>query len=80
MAPAFIVVGMGFQPEHALVLSQIVLSLALPVPMIPLLLFTRRQDVMGPLANRKLTNWAAIGATVLVISLDVILLAASALG
>jgi manganese transport protein len=79
MAPAFIVVGMGFQAEHALVLSQIVLSLALPVPMIPLLLFTRRHDIMGPLANRKLTNLAAIGATVLVISLDVILLAASAL-
>ena len=38
MVPAFVVVAAGVDPTHALVLSQVVLSLALPVPMIALLI------------------------------------------
>ena len=65
-------------PARALVLSQIILSLALPIPMIPLVLFTMRRDIMGPLANRGLTNAAAIAGTVLVLGLDMILLVQTA--
>src|ERR1700680_2866772 len=60
MAPAFIVVGFGANATHALVISQVVLSIALPLPMITLLMFTRRRDIMGPFANNGLTNVAAI--------------------
>ena len=77
MAPAFAVVGAGIDATTALVLSQILLSLALPVPMIALVLFTRRRDIMGPLANRPLTDAAAIAATALVLTLNLVLLVQS---
>jgi manganese transport protein len=65
MIPAFVVVGIGVNPTRALVLSQVMLSIALPLPMIALLMFTKRKDVMGEFANRRLTNVAAVvGATV----------------
>ena len=44
-------------------LSQVVLSLALPIPMIALVLFTRRRDIMGEFANSRLTDVAAIAGT-----------------
>jgi manganese transport protein len=75
MAPAFVVVGLGADPTRALVLSQVVLSLALPVPMVTLVLLTGRRDVMGPFANRALTRWLAVAATVAVLTLNLILIA-----
>ena len=40
MIPAFVVVGLGVNATQALVVSQVILSIALPVPMIALVLFT----------------------------------------
>jgi manganese transport protein len=74
MVPAFVVVALGFNPTQALVLSQVVLSLVLPAPMIALLIFTARRDVMGSFANGRLTNVAAVAAAVLVLALNVVLL------
>ena len=51
MAPAFVVVAIGTDPTHALIMSQVVLSIALPIPMIALLLFTGRRDIMGDHVN-----------------------------
>jgi manganese transport protein len=75
MVPAFIVVGVGANATLALVLSQVVLSLVLPVPMIALVMFTRRRDIMGHYANRRLTDMAAIGGTIIVLALNFVLLA-----
>ncbi|WP_454917666.1 Nramp family divalent metal transporter [Xanthobacter sediminis] len=75
MVPAFVVVAMGVDTTYALVLSQVVLSIALPVPMIALVLFTRRRDLMGEFANGTLTNVLAIGGSVLVLGLNAVLLA-----
>ena len=47
MVPAFIVVGLGTDATMALVISQVVLSLVLPVPMIALVMFTRRRGHHG---------------------------------
>ena len=47
MLPAFVVVALGANPTRALVISQVVLSFALPLPMISLLIFTRRTNIMG---------------------------------
>jgi manganese transport protein len=52
----------------------VVLSLALPIPMVALVLFTRRRDIMGEFANTRLTDAAAILATLVVLALNVILL------
>src|SRR6202008_500256 len=64
MIPAFVVVALGVNATNALVISQVILSIALPLPMIALVIFTRRADIMGSFANRKLTDVLAIvGAT-----------------
>jgi manganese transport protein len=78
MLPAFVVVGFGVDSTKALVLSQVVLSLALPIPMIALVLFTRRPDIMGDFANGRLTNILAIVATAVVLALNFVLLVQTA--
>src|ERR1700689_4022993 len=60
MTPAFIVVALGANATDALVISQVVLSIALPLPMISLLLFTRRADIMGQFVNGRLTQAATL--------------------
>ena len=74
MIPAFIVVWLGVNSTSALVISQVVLSFALPAPVIALLMFTRRKDIMGAFANSRLTNIAAIVGTVVILALNVVLL------
>ena len=74
MLPAFAVIGLGVDSTRALVLSQVVLSLALPVPMLALLHFTRRTDIMGVFANRRWTNVVAISGAGAVLTLNLILL------
>ena len=59
MIPAFVVVWLGVNSTNALIFSQVVLSIALPAPVIALILFTRRKDIMGAFANSRLTNAAA---------------------
>ena len=74
MAPAFAVVAYGVNATQALVVSQVVLSIALPLPMIALLMFTRRRDVMGAFANSRLTNVVAVVGTALVLVLNIVLI------
>ena len=74
MIPAFIVVWLGVNSTNALVISQVVLSFALPAPVIALLMFTRRKDIMGVFVNSRLTNVAAVVGTVVILALNVILL------
>jgi manganese transport protein len=63
MLPAFGVIALGVDATRALVLSQVVLSIALPLPMVALLMFTRRADIMGVFVNSRRTQaLALIGA------------------
>jgi len=75
MLPAFVVVGLGVDSTKALVLSQVVLSLALPLPMIALLFFTGRAEIMGRFVNTRLTNVAAITGAAIVLALNLFLIA-----
>lgn len=74
MIPAFIVVAMGVNATDALVYSQVVLSLALPAPMIALVIFTSRRDIMGEFVNSRLTVVTSIIGTVVIVALNIILL------
>ena len=47
MLPTFIIVALGIDPTQTLVISQVILSLVLPMPIIALIYFTRRRDIMG---------------------------------
>jgi manganese transport protein len=78
MLPAFVVVAIGVDPTQALVWSQVVLSLALPVPMIALLILAFRRDVMGAFSPGPVTRIAAAIGTVVVLGLNMVLLAQAA--
>ena len=54
MAPSFAIVALGVDATQALVLSQVVLSLILPIPMIALLILTREPRRHGFLREWRL--------------------------
>jgi manganese transport protein len=80
MIPAVIAVAIGIDTTKALLWSQVVLSFALPLPLIALLIFTSRRAVMGEFVNARLTTIAAGFGTVVIIALNVVLLAQTAMG
>ena len=53
-------------------MSQVVLSIALPAPVIALLIFTRRKDIMGAFANSRLTNVAASLGAIVILTLNAV--------
>jgi manganese transport protein len=57
------------------VISQVVLSFGIPFALIPLVLITRRRDVMGTLVNRPLTTGVAVVVAAMIVSLNLFLLA-----
>ena len=75
MLPALIVLAIGVDPTRALVLSQVVLSFGIPFALIPLVLITRRRDVMGPLVNQRLTTATAAVVAAMIVALNLFLLA-----
>ena len=74
MLPAIAVIAIGLDPLKILVLSQVVLSFALPFALIPLILLTRRADLMGDLVNGRHTNWLAYITVALIVGLNGLLL------
>jgi manganese transport protein len=80
MAPSLVILAAGLDPTQALVISQVVLSFGIPFALVPLVLLTADDGVMGDLANRRATT--ALGCLVgaLVIGLNCFLLARTFLG
>jgi manganese transport protein len=74
MVPAFVVVAIGVNATNALVISQVVLSIALPLPMIALIIFTNRRDIMGDFVNGRVTRIAALLGIAVVLILNIVLI------
>jgi manganese transport protein len=74
MTPALIVLAIGLDPSRSLVISQVVLSFGIPFALIPLVLLTRRKDVMGALVNRRLTTVVAAIVAGLITALNLFLI------
>ena len=74
MTPALVVLAIGVDPSRALVISQVVLSFGIPFALVPLVLLTRRADVMGSLRNAGATTALASVVALLIIALNVFLL------
>lgn len=75
MLPAFAVVLAGVNATEALVMSQVVLSIALPVPMLALLWLTAQRSVMGDFVSSLKVRIAAGGGALVVLCLNFVLLA-----
>jgi manganese transport protein len=74
MTPALIVLAVGLNPSRSLVISQVVLSFGIPFALVPLVLLTRRRDIMGALVNRRVTTAAASIVAAMIIALNGFLL------
>lgn len=74
MIPSLAVIAIGLDPTRTLVLSQVVLSFALPFAIIPLVMFTARRDLMGVLVNHRITTTLASLVAALIVLLNMFLL------
>jgi manganese transport protein len=74
MIPGFLIVAFCTDATHALVLSQVVLSLTLPVPLIALIVITSRREIMGPFVSGKAMRATAAFAAAIIVALNVALL------
>ena len=74
LIPALVVIYLGFDPTRTLVLSQVVLSFTLPIPVITLIMFTRDKSLMGKLVNHHWITGLAIGCAGLILFLNFVLL------
>jgi manganese transport protein len=77
MLPALLVLGLGLPATDSLVVSQVVLSFGIPFALVPLVLLTRRADIMGSFVNRPVTTAATGGIASVIIALNLYLLYAT---
>jgi len=80
MAPSLVVLALGLSPTGTLVLSQVFLSFGIPFALVPLIVLTRRPDVMGAFTNSRLTTSAASIIAAVIISLNGFLIYQTLLG
>ncbi len=74
MLPAMLIIILGINPMQALVFSQVALSFILPAAIIPMLIITKRRDLMGVLVNKPITNVAGWIIAGVIIAANAILL------
>jgi manganese transport protein len=74
LIPAIIVIASGLDPLRILILSQVVLSFALPFALIPLLLLTGNRKLMGAFTNQRVTHWLGWLTVTVIIGLNLFLL------
>ena len=80
MTPALAILALGIDPSRSLVISQVFLSFGIPFALVPLVLLTRRADIMGVLVNRRATTVAASLVAAVIIALNLFLLYQTAAG
>ncbi len=72
--PPLLIILWGVNPSKALVMSQVVLSFGIAFALVPLIMFTSNEKIMGSLVNHKITSGAAWVIAVLIIGLNLFLL------
>jgi manganese transport protein len=71
--PSIVVISIGLDPTRTLVISQVILSFGLPFAIIPLIIFTKKKELMGILVNKKITTFIVYVIAALIISLNLYL-------
>jgi manganese transport protein len=72
--PALVVIALKLDPLKILLLSQVVLSFAIPFALVPLVILTRSRSLMTDLANNRRTNYMAYAVTAIIVGLNLLLL------
>ena len=68
--PTTIAVVIGLDPLHLLIYSQVILSLMIPLPMIPIVYYTSKRKFMGEFVNKHVTTIIALVAVALILSFN----------
>lgn len=74
LIPALVILGVGFDPSRALVLSQVVLSFGIPFALIPLVRLTSSHRLMGTDVNQRVTTVLGWAVAALISLLNVVLI------
>lgn len=74
MVPVTIAILAGIAPLNILVYSQVVLSMLLPLPLLPLWIFTKDRKLMGSFVNRRITTAVSGIFIVIIVALNVLFL------
>jgi manganese transport protein len=74
VVPATVMIMLGFNPLALLVYSQVVLSFLIPLPLIPLIIFTMDKKLMGPFVNRKSLTAVALLFCGIIIAFNIYIL------
>ncbi len=72
--PTTIAILLGLDPLNILVYSQVILSLMIPLPMIPLVLISRNKTLMGEFVNRNITTALSMVFVAIILSFNSYLL------
>ena len=73
--PTTIAILLGLDPLHLLIYSQVILSLMIPLPMIPLVYYTSKRKFMGEFVNRHATIVVALVTVGLILAFNIYLIA-----
>jgi manganese transport protein len=74
VVPTTIALLIGIDPLSILVYSQVILSLMIPLPMIPLVLLCRNKELMGEFVNKRVTTILAFGFVAVILAFNTYLL------
>jgi manganese transport protein len=77
IVPTSIAISLGYDPLLLLVVSQVILSFLIPLPMIPLIMFTRDKKIMKEFVNRHITTILALACAIIIIGLNAYLIMTS---
>lgn len=80
MIPALVVLGIGFDPTRALVVSQVVLSFGIPFAVIPLRRIASDRSLLGDFVDGPALRWATAVAATVIIALNVALIGLTVTG
>jgi manganese transport protein len=80
MLPSLVVIAIGLDPTRTLVISQVMLSFGLPFAIVPLVMFTCKEEIMGVLVNRRITTVFAALIAALIVALNIYLIYQTLLG
>lgn len=75
MLPTVIIVALGVDPTKTLIISQVILSIVLPFPIIALIYFTQKKELMGVLTNKRLTTVLSLLVAIIILGLNIWLVA-----
>lgn len=74
LMPIVVAILLNIDPLTVLVYSQVVLSFLIPLPLIPLIYYSSKREIMHNLTNRKITTYVASAFALIILFLNVYLI------